>query len=61
MLPDRLEAVPLVERDPGRIRLDGQGLAGMLVAGMIESFRAAGRRPGWRGLSARGLARWMAS
>ena len=44
----------------GRVRVDGQGLAGMLVAGMVEGFRAAGRKPGLRGLSARGLARWMA-
>ena len=44
----------------GRVRVEGQGLAGMLVAGMVEGFRAAGRKPGLRGLSARGLARWMA-
>ena len=44
----------------GRVRVDGQGLAGMLVAGMIEGFRAAGRKPGLRGMSARSLARWMA-
>lgn len=45
----------------GRFRVEGNGLAGMLVAGLIEGFRAAARQPGLRGLSARGLARWMAS
>ena len=45
----------------GRVRVEGQGLAGMLVAGLVEGFRAAARQPGLRGLSARGLARWMAS
>ena len=45
----------------GQIRIDGQGHAGMLVAGLIEGFRAAGRLGGWRGWSARGLQRWMAS
>lgn len=44
----------------GRVRVDGQGLAGMLVAGMVEGFRAAARKPGLRGLPARGLARWIA-
>ena len=45
----------------GRVRVEGQGLAGMMVAGLVEGFRAAARQPGLRGLSARGLARWMAS
>lgn len=44
----------------GRLRVDGQALSGMLVSGLIESFRAASRLPGLRGLFARRLARWMA-
>lgn len=44
----------------GRLRVDGQALAGMLVLGVVESFRAASRQPGLRGLFARRLARWMA-
>jgi putative sterol carrier protein len=45
----------------GRIRTDGQGLAGLLVGGLIGSFRAAGSERGLRGMSARGLQRWIAS
>ena len=44
----------------GRLRVDGQALAGMLVSGLVESFRAAARLKGLRGLLARRLARWMA-
>jgi len=44
----------------GRVRIDGQPFAGLLVAGMIATFRAAGSRPGLRGAAARGLLRWVA-
>ena len=45
----------------GRVRIDGQGHAGLLVAGLVSGFQAAGRLPGLRGLSARGLKTWMAT
>ena len=44
----------------GRIRIDGQPFAGLLLAGVVASFRAAGKQPGWRGAAARGLLRWVA-
>jgi putative sterol carrier protein len=43
----------------GRVRVEGQGLAGLLVSGLIATFRAAGKQPGWRGLSVRSLTRWI--
>ena len=45
----------------GRVRLDGQGHAGLLLGGVIEGFRAAVKQGGVRGASARMLSRWMAS
>jgi UDP-glucose 4-epimerase len=45
----------------GKVRIDGQGHAGLILGGVIEGFRAAGREPGFRGGSARMLSRWMAS
>jgi UDP-glucose 4-epimerase len=44
----------------GKVRLDGQGHAGLLLGGVIEGFRAAARQTGARGASARMLSRWMA-
>lgn len=44
----------------GRVRIDGQPFAGLLVAGVVASFRAAGKLPGLRGAAARGLLRWVA-
>ena len=44
----------------GRVRLDGQGHAGLLLGGVIEGFRAAARQGGARGGVARMLSRWMA-
>jgi len=43
----------------GRIRTEGQGLASMVVGGMIGSFLAATRTPGFAGRAARTLQRWM--
>jgi UDP-glucose 4-epimerase len=45
----------------GKVRIDGQGHAAMLLGGVIEGFRAAGKQSGVKGASARLLARWMAS
>ncbi|HUJ27058.1 MAG TPA: hypothetical protein VLW85_13625, partial [Myxococcales bacterium] len=43
----------------GRVRIDGQPFAGLLVAGVVASFRAAGKLPGLRGAAARGFLRWV--
>jgi nucleoside-diphosphate-sugar epimerase/putative sterol carrier protein len=43
----------------GRIRIDGQGHAGLVLGGLVGGFRAAGKQPGWRGWSARKLTRWI--
>ena len=43
----------------GRVRIDGQPFAGLLVAGVVASFRAAGKRPGWQGAAARRLLNWV--
>jgi len=43
----------------GRIRTEGQGLASMVVGGMIGGFLAATRTPGLGGRAARALQRWM--
>jgi UDP-glucose 4-epimerase len=43
----------------GRIRTEGQGLASLVVGGMIGGFRAAARTPGLAGRTARALQRWM--
>jgi nucleoside-diphosphate-sugar epimerase len=45
----------------GRIRVDGQGHAALIVGGLIAGFRDAGKQPGWRGYTARKLARWIAA
>jgi nucleoside-diphosphate-sugar epimerase/putative sterol carrier protein len=45
----------------GRVRVDGQGLAGLLIGGLVAGFHAAGRGGGVRGISARGLKSWMAT
>ncbi len=44
----------------GRVRIEGQPFAGLLVAGVIATFRAAAGAPGLRGAAARGLLRWVA-
>jgi nucleoside-diphosphate-sugar epimerase/putative sterol carrier protein len=44
----------------GEVHLEGNGHAGLLLGGVVESFRAAGRQGGFRGASARMLARWIA-
>ena len=44
----------------GRIRTEGQGLASMVVGGMIGGFLAATKTPGFAGRAARALQRWMA-
>jgi nucleoside-diphosphate-sugar epimerase/putative sterol carrier protein len=44
----------------GEVHLEGNGHAGLLLGGVVESFRAAGRQGGFRGASARLLARWIA-
>lgn len=43
----------------GRIRIDGQGHAGLVVGGLVAGFRDAARQSGWRGFTARRLARWI--
>jgi nucleoside-diphosphate-sugar epimerase/putative sterol carrier protein len=45
----------------GKVRIDGQGHAALVIGGLVGAFRAAGKQPGWRGWSARKLARWIAS
>jgi UDP-glucose 4-epimerase len=45
----------------GKIRIDGQGHAALVIGGLVAGFRAAGRRPGWRGFTARKLARWISA
>lgn len=44
----------------GRIRTEGQGLASMVLGGMIGGFQAATRIPGLAGRGARAFQRWMA-
>ncbi|MFL5411573.1 MAG: NAD-dependent epimerase/dehydratase family protein, partial [Myxococcales bacterium] len=43
----------------GRIRIEGQGLASLLVGGMIGGFLAATKAPGLAGRTARALQGWM--
>jgi nucleoside-diphosphate-sugar epimerase/putative sterol carrier protein len=43
----------------GRIRTEGQGLASLLVGGMIGGFLAAAKAPGLAGRTARALQGWM--
>ncbi|MFL5362858.1 MAG: SCP2 sterol-binding domain-containing protein [Myxococcales bacterium] len=43
----------------GRIRMEGQGLASLLVGGMIGGFLAATKAPGLAGRTARALQGWM--
>jgi nucleoside-diphosphate-sugar epimerase/putative sterol carrier protein len=43
----------------GRIRTEGQGLASLVLGGMIGGFRATARAPGLAGRTARALQRWM--
>ncbi len=45
----------------GRIRIDGQGHAALIVGGLIAGFRDAGKMRGWRGYTARKLAKWIAA
>jgi nucleoside-diphosphate-sugar epimerase/putative sterol carrier protein len=45
----------------GKVRIDGQGHAALVVAGLVGAVRGAGKQPGWRGWSARKLARWIAA
>jgi putative sterol carrier protein len=45
----------------GKVRIEGQGHAALVVAGLVAAVRGAGKQPGWRGWSARKLARWMAA
>jgi UDP-glucose 4-epimerase len=45
----------------GKIRVDGQGHAALVIGGLVAGFRDAGRRPGWRGFTARKLARWISA
>jgi len=45
----------------GKIRIDGQGHAALVVGGLVAGFRDAARQSGWRGWSARKLARWIAA
>ena len=44
----------------GKLRIDGQGHAALVIAGLVAGFRGAGKQPGWRGWTARRLARWIA-
>jgi UDP-glucose 4-epimerase len=43
----------------GKIHLQGEPIAGMVLAGMVRNFRAQVGEPGWRGSPARVLAGWM--
>jgi UDP-glucose 4-epimerase len=43
----------------GRVRTEGQGLASMVVGGMIGGYLAASKAPGLAGRTARALQRWM--
>lgn len=45
----------------GRIRIDGQGHAALVIGGLVAGFQNAGKLPGWRGYTARKLARWIAA
>jgi len=45
----------------GKIRIDGQGHAALVVGGLVAGFRNAGKQPGWRGFTARRIARWIAA
>jgi hypothetical protein len=43
----------------GRVRIDGQPFGGLMLAGVIATFRAAASAKGFRGVAARGLLRWV--
>lgn len=43
----------------GKVRIDGQGHAGLVLGGLVGGFQAAGRQAGWRGFTARKLGRWI--
>lgn len=45
----------------GRMRVEGEGHASLVMGGLVAGFRTAGKLPGFRGWSARELQRWMAS
>jgi UDP-glucose 4-epimerase len=45
----------------GKMRVDGQGHASLVVGGLVGGFRSAGKLPGFRGVSARALAKWIGS
>ncbi|HEY5676447.1 MAG TPA: NAD-dependent epimerase/dehydratase family protein, partial [Myxococcales bacterium] len=45
----------------GRMRVDGQGHASLVVGGLVGGFRTAGKVPGFRGVPARALAKWIGS
>jgi UDP-glucose 4-epimerase len=43
----------------GQIRVRGEPIAGMVLAGLVGGFRRATELPGLRGRMARGMSRWM--
>jgi UDP-glucose 4-epimerase len=45
----------------GKMRVDGQGHASLVVGGLVGGFRTAGKVPGFRGVPARALAKWIGS
>ncbi|HEV8320967.1 MAG TPA: NAD-dependent epimerase/dehydratase family protein [Myxococcota bacterium] len=45
----------------GRIRVEGEGMATMILGGIVSRFRAAAARPGLPGAVARRLAAWLAA
>jgi nucleoside-diphosphate-sugar epimerase len=45
----------------GKIRVEGQGHASLVLGGLVGGFRTAGKLPGLRGVPARALAKWIGS
>ncbi|HET9753168.1 MAG TPA: NAD-dependent epimerase/dehydratase family protein [Myxococcales bacterium] len=45
----------------GKMRVEGQGHASLVVGGLVGGFRSAARLPGYRGVPARALAKWIGS
>ncbi len=45
----------------GKMRVEGEPIGTMLIAGMVTMLKVAADAPGGRGLPARGLRRWMAA